>query len=284
MIQLRTYSMPSMAGEDVKEERTISVGSPITTVCLHPTTPHLVLVAATQTPLSVYNVASESTGAAYSLEVEEPKGMWTAGWSNAGNSIAAVGRSGKGYVFDPRKSTKPRTTKTLPIQPLEPVGLVWVADKIFITGWDQSRNRLYALINPSDLSTVFTQNLDTNLSPLLPIVDEERKIVYIAGRGDMELRQVELGGVTGFQETVHPLPYALASTSLAAVHPTILDVMQAEIGRVLIPVVDKDGDAILPVEIKVPRRQSIDYPEDLYPDIMGSSEYSCSNPRRKLII
>jgi hypothetical protein len=284
MIQLRTYSMPSMAGEDVKEERSISVGSPITTVCLHPTTPHLVLVAATQTPLSVYNLASESTGSssAYALEVEEPKGMWTAGWSNAGTSVAAVGRSGKGYVFDPRKSTKPSITKALPIQPLKPVRLVWVDDKIFITGWDQFRNRLYALINPSDLSTVFTQNLDTNLSPLLPIVDEERKIVYIAGRGDMELRQVELGGVTGFQETVHPLPYALASTSLAAVHPTILDVMQAEIGRVLIPVVDKDGDAILPVEIKVP--QLDDHHEDLYPDIMGSSEYSCSNPRRKLSI
>lgn len=266
--------MPSSAGEDVKEEQSISVGSPITTVCLHPTTPHLVLVASTQTPLSVFNVASESTGlsAAYLLEVEEPKGMWTAGWSNAGTSIAAVGRSGKGYVFDPRKSTTPIITKVLPIQPLKPVRLVWIDDKIFLTGWDRSRNRLYALINPSDLSTVFTQNLDTNLSPLLPLIDEERKIVYVSGRGDMKLRQVELGGVTGFQETVHPLPYALASTSLAAVHPTHLDVMQAEVGRVLIPVVDKDGDAILPLGIRVPRRQLIDYHEDLYPDIMGSSE------------
>jgi len=210
----------------------------------------------------------------YLLEVEEPKGMWTAGWSNAGTSIAAVGRSGKGYVFDPRKSTTPTVTKALPIQPLKPVRLVWIDDKIFLTGWDQSRNRLYALINPSDLSTVFTQNLDTNLSPLLPIIDEERKIVYVAGRRDMNIRQVELGGVTGFQETVHPLPYALASTGLAAVHPTHLDVMQAEVGRVLIPVVDKDGDAILPLGIRVPRRQLIDYHEDLYPDIMGSSEYS----------
>ena len=198
--------------------------------------------------------------------------MWTAGWSNDSTRVAAVGRSGKGYIFDPRQSTKPVVTKALPLQPLKPVRLVWVEDKVFLTGWDRSRNRLYTLLNPSDLSTVFTQNLDTNLSPLLPIVDEERKIVYLAGRGDMKLRQVEIGGVTGFQETIHPLQHGLSSTSLAAVHPTHLDVMQAEIGRVLVPVVDKDGDAILPLGIKVPRRQLIDYHEDLYPDIMGTSE------------
>jgi hypothetical protein len=145
-------------------------------------------------------------------------------------------------------------------------------DKIFLTGWDRSRNRQYSLLNPDDLSTVFTQNLDTNLSPLVPVVDEERKIIYVAGRGDMTVRQVELGGVTGFQETVHPLPHALASTSLATVHPSKLDVMRAEIGRLLVPVVDKDGDAIMQLAIKVPRRQLIDYHEDLYPDIKGSSE------------
>ena len=95
----------------------------------------------------------------------------------------------------------------------------------------------------------------------------------------MKLRQVELGGVTGFQETIHPIPYGLSSTSLTAVHPTVLDVMQAEIGRVLVPVVDKDGDALLPLGIKVPRRQLIDYHEDLYPDIVGSSESLLLNPQ-----
>lgn len=170
--------MPSSAGKDVKEERTISVGSPITTVCLHPTTPHLVLVTATQAPLSIFDISpgSKASSPKYALEVDEPKGMWTAGWSNDSTSIAAVGRSGKGYVFDPRKSTKPIITKALPIQPLKPVRLVWVDDKVFLTGWDRSRNRLYTLLNPSDLSTIFTQNLDTNLSPLLPTVDEERKL------------------------------------------------------------------------------------------------------------
>lgn len=48
--------------------------------------------------------------------------------------------------------------------------------------------------------------------------------------------------------------------------------MQAQIAEVLFEVNDKDGEAILPFGIRVPRRQLIDYHGDLYPDIMGSSE------------
>jgi hypothetical protein len=264
--------MPEQIGEDISEKRTMTVGSAITSISLHPTTPNLLLVSAVQAPLAIYDLSTSSDSPAITLQVEEPKGLWTAGWSHDGARVAAVGRSGKGYVFDPRNSNTPTTTKALSVQPLKPIRLVWVDDKIFLTGWDRSRNRLYSLLSASDLSTVFSQNIDTNLSPLTTVIDHERNIIFVAGRGDMSLRQVELGGVTGFQETVHPLPHPMSSTSLAAVHPTVLDVMQAEIGRILIPVVDKDGDVILPLGIKVPRRQLIDFHDDLYPDIGGTSE------------
>lgn len=228
-------------------------------------------MSAVHSPLAIYDISASSTSATIKLDLEEAKGIWTAGWNHDGSRVAAVGRSGKAYVFDPRKSPSPVVAKALSIQPLKPVRLVWVDDKIFLTGWDRSRNRLYSLLSSTDLSTIFSQNIDTNLSPLTHVVDHERSIVYLAGRGDMSLRQVELGGVTGFQETVHPLPHPLSSTSLAAAHPTTLDVMQAEIGRILVPVVDKDGDSILPLGIKVPRRQLIDFHEDLYPEITGTS-------------
>jgi hypothetical protein len=255
----------------LSEKQTISVGSSITNTCLHSATPSLLLVSGVQAPLAIYDLSTSSASPTITLELDEPKGLWTIGWSHDGSKVAAVGRSGKGYVFDPRNSTSPSVSKTLSIQPLKPVRLVWVEDKIFLTGWDRSRNRLYSLLSSTDLSSIFSQNIDTNLSPLTTVVDHERSIIYLAGRGDMSIRQVELGGVTGFQETVHSLPYPLSSTSLAAAHPTHLDVMQAEIGRILVPVVDKDGDTILPLGIKVPRRQLIDFHEDLYPDITGTS-------------
>lgn len=86
----------------------------------------------------------------------------------------------------------------------------------------------------------------------------------------MTLRQIELSGPMGYQETLHSLPFPLASASLAIADPTTLPVMQAQIATLLLPVVDKDGDAIVPFGIKVPRRQLIDYHDDLYPEVMGT--------------
>jgi hypothetical protein len=77
----------------------------------------------------------------------------------------------------------------------------------------------------------------------------------------------------GFQESLHPLPHPLASAGLALASPTTLPVMSAQIATLLVPVVDKDGDAILPLGIRVPRRQLLDYHEDLYPDVLGTGEH-----------
>ena len=272
-MQVTVYKLPSTEADQPSVLHTFSAGSAITNVSLHPTTPSILLVSTTQSPLAIYDLSSSPSEASINLKVEEPKGLWSCGWSPDGKRVAAIGRSGKCYVFDPRQSTEPTITKPLSsIQPLRPARVVWVGDQLFVTGTDRSRNRIYTLLQSSDLSPVFIQNVDTNLSPLITTVDQERKIIYISGRGDMSIRQVELGGVTGFQETVHSLPFPLASTSLASVHPTKLDVMSAEIGRLLVMVVDKDGDAILPLGVKVPRRQLIDYHEDLYPEITGTSE------------
>lgn len=269
------YRLPRTAREQPESIHSFKVGSAITNISLHPTTPCILLVSAVQAPLAIYDISSPSAPPepAITLKVDgEPKGLWSCGWSPDGRQVAAFGKSGKAYVFaQPRQSSEPNVIKAISsIQPLKPVRVVWVDDKLFVTGTDRSRNRVYALLASTDLSTIFSQNVDTNLAPLVSVVDQERKIIYLSGRGDMSVRQVELGGVTGFQETVHPLPHPLASTSIAAAHPAHWQVMQAEIGRLLLPVVDKDGDALLPLGIKVPRRQLIDYHDDLYPEISSS--------------
>ncbi|KAK8869948.1 hypothetical protein IAR55_000517 [Kwoniella newhampshirensis] len=244
--------------------------SSTTTVSFHPTTPDILLVSTIATPLTIYNTSTNSPSPAVVLAIAEPKGLWSAAWSHDGCLIAAVGRSGTGYVWKPRSSKEPTVSKALPIQPIKPARIVWVGDDLFLTSFSKTRSRQYSLLSSSSLATTFTQSLDTNPGTLLPLVDEERRIVYTAGRGDMTIRQIELSGPSGFQETLHPLPFPLSSASLALVHPAQLDVMKAEIGRVLVPVVDKDGDTLLPVGINVPRRQLIDYHEDLYPDIRGT--------------
>lgn len=206
--------------------------------------------------------------------------MWSVAWSPDGRLVAGIGKSGTGYIWEPRSSTTPTMTRALPLQPLKPARVVWVGEDIFVTSTSRTRNREYHLFSTSkSLGTVFTQNIDTNTAPLIPTVDQERRIVYLAGRGDMTLRQVELSGPNGFQETLHSLPFAISAAGLALASPTVLPVMQAQIATVLVPVVDKDGEAVLPFGIRVPRRQLIDFHEDLYPEIRGYCELQGYNIR-----
>lgn len=252
-------------------EQTPATGSPVTSLALHPTTPAIVL-AASISNVTVWDLSSTATEPKIALEATEPKGFWSIAWSPDGKRAAAIGKSGTAYVWEPRTSPTPTLTRSLPIQPIKPAKVAWVGDDLFVTAFSRTRSREYHLFSTSKaLATAFTVSVDTSTAPLVPAVDQERGIIYLAAKGDMTLRQVEIGGATGSQETQHPLPHALAAQGLALASPTILPVMQAQIATVLLPVVDKDGEALLPLIIEVPRRQFIDFHDDLYPEVRGFS-------------
>lgn len=65
------------------------------------------------------------------------------------------------------------------------------------------------------------------------------------------------GGCTGST----PFPSQIAGAAL--VPPQKLDLMKAEINRLIV----LTQDAVVPVPINVPRRQYIDFHSDLYPEI-----------------
>lgn len=264
------YALPVSSSDSPSSICTISTSSAVTTVALHPTTPDLLLVS-TVAGIAIYNL-TEPSSPAVSLTAPEPKGWWSTAWSADGTKVAGIGRSGAVYLWTPRSSSEATATRTLPIQPIKPARVAFIGDDLFVTAFSRSRNREYHLFSGSTLTTIFTHTLDTSPGLLVPLVDEERKIVYLSARGDMSLRQVELTGPQGYQETTHPLPSPLASASLALAHPSVLPVMTAQIATVMVPQVDKDGDALLPLSIRVPRRQLIDYHEDLYPEIVGTGE------------
>ncbi|ODN89162.1 actin cross-linking [Cryptococcus wingfieldii CBS 7118] len=244
--------------------------SPVTNIAFHPTTPGILLISTITQPAAIYDLHSNPKEPKIILNAREPKGLWTIAWKNDGRLIAAVGRSGTAYTWNPRSSPSPSFSKPLQIQSLKPARLAWVGEDIFLTSFSKMRVRQYSLLSGSDLGTKFEQGVDTNQGTLVPLVDEQRKIIFLAGRGDMTLRQIELSGAQGFQESIHPLPFPISSSSLAGVHAGELEVMQAEIARVLVKGEDKDGVVLLPVGVRVPRRQLIDFHQDLYPDIPGS--------------
>jgi len=275
--KISIYRLPHLSPEPAQPTliHTIpSTPSPITNLSLHPTTPDILLASTVANPVAIYDLSTSATSPVLELNTIEPKGMWSVAWSPDGKLIAGVGKSGTGYVWDARAGKDAVISKMLSLQPSKPARIAFVGDDyIFLTSFSKTRNREYSLLRTaSTLATCFAQSLDTSSGPLLPVVDQERRIIYTAGRGDMTLRQIELSGPMGFQETLHPLPHALTSSSLALAHPASLPVMSAQIATVVMPVSDKDGDVLLPSGIRVPRRHLIDYHHDLYPEVAGTGK------------
>ena len=147
---------------------------------------------------------------------------------------------------------------------------VWVKSQIFTTGVSKTRDREYSLFDPRNFSTsIKTQRVDTNTGTLIPLVDRSRNIVYLAGRGDMTLRWVEIGGTSTFVEGNAPIPVTTLGAALAP--PSILNLMKAEINRVII--LSKD-DMVVPVAMEIPRRQYIDFHAELYPSVADIGAFS----------
>jgi coronin-7 len=125
------------------------------------------------------------------------------------------------------------------------------------------RDREYSLFDPRNFTkSIKTQRVDTNTGTLIPLVDRSRNIVYLAGRGDMTLRWVEIGGTSTLVEGNAPIPVTTLGAALAP--PSILNLMKAEINRVII--LSKD-DIVVPVAMEIPRRQYIDFHAELYPPV-----------------
>jgi coronin-7 len=104
-------------------------------------------------------------------------------------------------------------------------------------------------------------------SPLEPVVDSDRSIVYFTSRTSSALHWADLNA-SGTQGT-QPLSFAAGGAAALAPVAPLLDVMRGEIAKLYVPSPPgAGGDAIVPVSVVVPRRQYIDFHSDLFPDTM----------------
>ncbi|SCZ98655.1 BZ3500_MvSof-1268-A1-R1_Chr3-1g05529 [Microbotryum saponariae] len=235
-------------------------GRNIDTLSFHPTTSSL-LLAGSGSVVAIYDIQAQSATPVFTLE--QPKSVWSAKWSSDGRTITTTGKDGILRVFDVRDKTGKSSAETSIHAALKCSRHVWLDDdRVFTTGFNRMREREFALHDARSLGTpIKSQRLDNNMGALIPILDSSRNIVYLAGKGDMTLHWVEVGGPAMFTAGASPLPVAMASAAL--VQPSRLNLMKAEINHLVI----LSNDAVLPVPIEVPRRQYIDFHQDLFPPV-----------------
>lgn len=281
---------------------------PIDTLAFHPTSSSLLLASSTRR-LSIYDIESQSQSPIFSFDAISP--IWSSQWSGDGKLVSATSKDGKLRLWDVRTDSNKvvavslvcrfaqlNLSRSLVLCHQEIVAHPGLkasrhvhlpnsssGPQIFTTGFSRTRDREYSLFEGRMLGNpIKTSRVDTSTGVLMPLVDKERSIVYLAGRGDMSLRWVEVGGPAVFTEGEStrlssstlsttelipidessgstPFPSQIAGAALLPPHQ--MDLMKAEINRLVVLA----NDAVVPVPINVPRRQYIDFHSDLYPEV-----------------
>ncbi|KAM0750734.1 DUF1900-domain-containing protein [Meredithblackwellia eburnea MCA 4105] len=253
-------------------ESPISLSSPsqgpLSSLSFHPTTSSL-LLSAQKNLVSVFDFSSSSAQPLFNISLAGTTAPWSVKWSDDGRVVSTVSRDdGKLKLWDIRKDPQsPSLESSSPLHShLKPIRHLWLSDnEVFSTGFSKMREREYSLSDIRNLGAGGkVKRVDNGTTALLPVVDRERKIVYFAGKGDMTLRWVEIGGPSTFTEGATSLPAPLSSLTLSPVPQ--LQLMKGEINKLFVVT----QDAVVPISVQVPRRQYIDFHQDLYPDVRGN--------------
>ncbi|GAA5898964.1 hypothetical protein JCM8208_005439 [Rhodotorula glutinis] len=240
---------------------------PVDSFSFHPLAASLFLATA-GSALSVLDASSGEGEAAY--DVEMPTQAWCAAWSADGRLVSAGGKDGKLRLWDVRQGGQAvmEVASHAGLKPSRHVHLSHLSHPaLFSTGFSRTRDREFSVVDlRSPGSSLKTQRLDSGTGLVAPLLDAERGIVYLAGRGDQTLRWVEVPASAGqsapYTEGACALPFPAQGAALAP--PRELELMRAEIGRV---VVLGAADEVVPVRVDVPRRQYLDFHRELYPPV-----------------
>ncbi|XP_067943788.1 coronin-7-like isoform X2 [Watersipora subatra] len=187
-----------------------------------------------------------------------------ASWSLDGSCIMTTAKDRIVRLFDPRSNNSSAVQTCQGHRGVKDSRIVCVNNNHFMTtGYDTSRNRevmVYDLRNLSDsLSTV---QIDNSNGTLIPLFDNDTNMLYLAGKGDNNVRFMECSGKMPYVALAacDPLPIQLKGACL--IPKQAVDVMKGEVNRMLA----LSKDSVVPVPYIIPRRSYAEFHADVFPD------------------
>ncbi|KAG7459041.1 hypothetical protein MATL_G00227040 [Megalops atlanticus] len=139
---------------------------------------------------------------------------------------------------------------------------------IFSTGNSRWNHRQIALWDQDDLSVpLLEEDLDGSSGALLPFYDPDTHMLYVAGKGDGNIRYYEISSEKPYMHFLTEYRSLLPQKGIGIMPKRGLDVSSCEVFRFykLVPI----KSLIEPLSMIVPRR-SESYQEDIYPMTAGS--------------
>ncbi|RVE60822.1 hypothetical protein OJAV_G00184510 [Oryzias javanicus] len=189
-------------------------------------------------------------------------------FNSDGSRLAVTSKDRRVRVLDPRlgkilqvSSYKShRANKVLYIDGLK---------MLLSTGSSSWKHRQMVLWDAEDLSEpLYEEDLDGSAGVLFPFYDPDTHMLYLAGKGDGNIRFYELSAEKPFISFLNEYRSVLPQKGLGVMPKRGLDVMACEVFRFYRLIAVKD--LVEPLSMIVPRKKTEVFQEDLYPLTAGN--------------
>lgn len=182
-------------------------------------------------------------------------------WDYTGNQFATASKDKKVRLIDPRASSIVSEIEAHAGIKGMRVTYLGSKNKLFTMGFSKISERQFSIWDPRNPSTsLHTENIDTAAGILMPFYDNDTSVLFLAGKGDGNIRYYEVVDDAPYIYFLSEFKSATPQRGMGWVAKTSLDTSSCEIARLL----KVTASAIEPISFTVPRKTDI-FADDLYP-------------------
>jgi WD40 repeat protein len=182
-------------------------------------------------------------------------------WNYNGSIYATASKDKKVRLIDPRSGAI--TTEVEAHAGVKGSRVIFLGrkEKVFTFGFSKTSERQFAVWDPRSFATALhVENVDNGSGVLMPFYDDDTNVLYLAGKGDGNIRYYETVDEDPFIFYLSEYKSNVPQRGLAMFPKTGLDTASCEINRLL----KVTQNAVEPISFNVPRKSDI-FQDDLYP-------------------
>ncbi|XP_077562721.1 coronin-2B-like isoform X2 [Haemaphysalis longicornis] len=227
----------------------------------HPTAENILLSAGFDHLILVWDVSHGDV--VHTIDCH-PDSIHSMSFNRDGSLLATTCKDKKLRIIDPRACTVIREGVCHQGSKASKVVFLGDTGRLFTTGFSRFSDRQWAVWSQHDLSKPLrTENIDSSSGVLFPYYDHDTKMVYVAGKGDGNIRYYELVNEAPWCHYLSQFLTGCPQRGLGCMPKRGLDVRSCEVFRFY--KLHATRGLCEPVSMIVPRK-SEQFQDDLFPD------------------
>jgi len=181
-------------------------------------------------------------------------------WNHNGSQVVTTCKDKKARVFDPRTNTI--ASEVVCHQGVKNSRAIWVKQNVLTVGFSKTSEREFKIWDPRNMVDPLTSTtIDSASGLLMPFYDEDNSILYLAGKGDGNIRYYEMVDEAPYFHYLSEFKSASPQRGVCFVPKRALNIAECEIARAI----KATPFTCEPISFRVPRKSDI-FQDDIFPD------------------